>query len=157
MRILLADTPRSVGRTALVVNWLTECPPPPPPGARWACGPPRPLGGGGSRCPECWGMPGEGTRAARDTCLKAPSPPQRPSGVFYNLPHPAAAATPLYGIHNICCKRAVKCRAVAILEAVGDDRVVLPGSSTCPRFLPLLHCPKFTDTSRFPSLWYQAT
>lgn len=126
MRILLADTTRSVGRTAPVVNWLTECPHAPPPAARSASGPPRSWGGGGggSRCPECWGMPGEGTR----------EPPEMPVWRYPLIPRNQKEPSTPYltqerrqlrftAITATAAKGAVKCRAAVVLVAVGDDHV----------------------------------
>ncbi|XP_038538279.1 uncharacterized protein LOC119873960 [Canis lupus familiaris] len=65
--------------------------------------PPRPLRG--SRCPECWGCTGSASDRPAMTSEGAPPRPPRPRGVSHTLPHPTAAATPLYGVPSNRCKR----------------------------------------------------
>lgn len=66
---------------------------------------------GEGRCPECWAMPREGTRATSDTCLKAFAHPWRPSRDSHDLTSTISGGNPLYGTLSQRCKRAVKCGA----------------------------------------------
>ena len=105
----------------------------PLPRAHSAGGQPRPPGVG--RCPECWGMPREVTRATGDTCLKVPA-------------HPGEAAEPpkpylTQQLRQLCftaltataAKGAVKYRVVTTGPGLVPT-VQTPGSA-CPQLLPL--------------------